>query len=66
MVIDNKYDFGDFVYLVTDDEQKKRVVTAIKSYPSGEIIYQLSCGTEQSDHYDFEMSKEEDTVLKTK
>jgi hypothetical protein len=66
MMVENKYDFGDVVYLVTDSDQEKRIVTAIKIYPSGGILYQLSCGTENSDHYEFEISKEEDTVLKTK
>jgi len=66
MVIENKYEFGEMVYLVTDDEQKKRIVTAIKVYPSGQLLYELSCGTDNSDHYEFEISKEEDTVLKTK
>lgn len=66
MVIDNKYDFGEIVYLKTDSDQEKRIVTAIKVYPAGDIIYQLSCGTENSDHYEFEISREEDTVLKTK
>jgi hypothetical protein len=66
MVIDNKYTFGDFVYLTTDVDQKKRIVTAFKCFPNGQIVFQLTCGTEVSEHYDFEFTKEEDTVLKTK
>jgi hypothetical protein len=65
MVIDNKYSIGETVYLTTDDEQKKRVVTAITVRTLG-VIYELSCGVAVSNHYDFEMSAEEDIEMKVK
>ena len=60
MVINNKYDFGDIVYLKTDPEQNKRVVVGINVTPNGDILYRISQGTINSDHYDFEISEEKD------
>lgn len=65
MVIDNKYSIGQEVYLTTDEEQKRRVVTAITVRPGG-MIYELSCGTTTSSHYDFELSDEENVLTKAK
>ena len=62
MVIDNKYEIGDIVYLTTDPDQAKRVVTSIHIRPNEQITYELSCGSHASDHYDFEISDEK-TVL---
>ena len=56
MVIDNKYEIGDIVYIVTDEDQKKRMVTSIVIYKAGEIVYKIVCGTNYSEHYDFELS----------
>jgi hypothetical protein len=66
MVIDNKYNFGDEVYLKTDSEQLLRIVTAINCHPNGQIIYVLSCGSQVSDHYDFEISTEINELIKVK
>lgn len=62
MVIDNKHEIGDIVYLTTDYEQMKRVITSIFIRPSEQITYELSCGANASEHYDFEISDEK-TVL---
>lgn len=56
MVIENIFDFGDIVYLITDREQLPRVVTAIEIYKAGEILYKLASGSQTSYHYDFEIS----------
>lgn len=61
MLVDNKYNIGETVYLKTDTDQEPRIVTCIKAYPDG-LIYQLSCGIQNTDHYDFEISKEKDLV----
>lgn len=66
MVVDNKYEFGETVYLKTDEEQKTRIVTSIKVFPYGEVIYVLSCGVAMSEHYDFEISKETNELMKVK
>lgn len=58
MVIDNKYDIADIVYLLTDEEQKKRVVTKISILPEDRLLYELSCGSNASEHYEFEITEE--------
>lgn len=63
MVIDNKFEIGDFVYLTTDPDQLKRVVTAIKYCKGGELVYGVQCGTVESFHYEFELSTEKDLTL---
>lgn len=60
MLIDNKYEFGDMVYLLTDSDQQMRIVSSIKVFKNGELMYLLCCGTTHSDHYEFEITKEKD------
>jgi len=67
MVIDNKYELGQIVYLVTDTDQQPRMITMFKIFPgSTSIMYQLSFGREFSDHYDCEISTEENIAIKVK
>ncbi len=63
MLIDNKFDLGDIVYLKTDPDQKERLVTGVTVRPTG-LLYELSVGEEDSTHYDLEITTEKD-VLKT-
>lgn len=62
MVVDNKYEIGDFVYLKTDKDQSCRIVYGI-DIRKDSITYWLGSGTQFSQHYDFELSKEKDAVL---
>lgn len=62
--VDLTYEVGDIVYLKTDSDQSKRIVTAILLKTNGHS-YELSCGTVVSWHFDFEMSKSADLILKT-
>lgn len=62
MLIDNKFEISDIVYLITDEDQKKRVITAITILPDNKLSYQLSCGHLASDHYEFEISDEQDVL----
>lgn len=64
MVIDNKYSLGQSVYLKTDKEQLERVVTGITQRPSG-VLYLLSCGVNESPHYDIEISVEKNILTTT-
>lgn len=57
MVIDVKFKIGDTVYLHTDNDQEKRIVTGFKIRATG-IIYLLACGADESPHYDFEISSD--------
>ncbi len=60
VVIENKYNIGDWVVLKTDIERRPRIVTSIKIMGvDGQIFYELACGSEASYHYDFEMEQAE-------
>lgn len=56
MLLDTQYKLGETVYLVTDTDQCKRLVTGYMIRTNG-ITYKLSCGVEATWHYDFEISK---------
>lgn len=58
------FDIGDSVYLKTDLEQCERLVTGINIRQNG-ISYALSHLTNESYHYDFEISKERDIIKAT-
>ena len=64
MLIDNKYEIGDIVYLKTDVEQKERMVTGIyvRKYS---MTYGLSCGTEETYHFDYEITTNIDVLKRT-
>lgn len=62
MVIDNRYSFGDVVYLKTDREQAPRIVFAYK-VTEREVLYELACGEESSLHYGFELSLEPNVLI---
>lgn len=55
---------GDIVFLKTDPDQRARIVIGIFIRPNGKSYY-LSCGVEESFHYEIEMSTEPDIVFKT-
>jgi len=63
MTIDNKYSFGQTVYLITDQEQLPRVVTGIRINPYKTLLYYLSGGTQETVHYDFEISAEKNLLI---
>ncbi|GAA4328493.1 hypothetical protein [Flaviaesturariibacter amylovorans] len=65
MVIDNKYEFGQKVYVVTDPDQHARQVTEIQVKPGGGIVYEVSYIAGVSHHYEFELTPEPDPVIKT-
>jgi hypothetical protein len=64
MVIDNKFNFGDIVYLKTDPDQRPRIVTRF-SVGATSMTYELTCGTVCSWHLDFEISTEKDVLITT-
>lgn len=61
MVIDNKFNLGDKVYLETDKEQSERIVTGLR-VGKYDIVYQLNCGETESCHYDFEITTERNII----
>jgi hypothetical protein len=58
------FDIGDSVYLKTDPEQCERLVTGVNIRQNG-ISYALSHLTNESYHYDFEISKDRDIIKAT-
>ena len=65
MVIENKYNIGETVYLVTDEDQKPRIVTGINVTGTG-IRYNLVNGVTDTYHYELEMSAEKNILIYSK
>lgn len=64
-IVDAPYNFGDIVYLKTDIDQKRRIVSAMMIRGDGACMFELSCGTEAKWHYQFEISAEKDVLATT-
>lgn len=64
MVIDNKFNFEQTVFLRTDPEQRPRLVTGICARKNF-IEYQLACGNLFSWHQEFEISEAVDVITST-
>lgn len=61
----SKFYFGQTVYLRTDIEQLPRLVTVISFRgSSGHVVYTLTGGTQDSDHYEFEISSTADEAMR--
>ena len=58
-----KFKIGDYVYLKTDIDQYKRLVTGYTVRPNV-VIYNLRLGSEETTHYELEISAEVDMLLK--
>lgn len=63
MEIDNEFDFGDEVYLVTDPDQSLRIVTTMSIMPKRLIMYELSKSEQASWHFDFEISRDKNLSM---
>lgn len=57
MLIENKYEIGEFVYIQTDPEQLRRVITGFE-ITQKEFLYWVACGESSAKCYEFELSKE--------
>lgn len=57
------YKIGDIVFLKTDSEQKVRMVTGILQRPK-HLLYYLSNGTDETTHFEIEISKELNQIMK--
>lgn len=62
---ENKYKLGEGVYLITDQQQLKRMVTGIRFLIGGSILYDLAYDVETSCHHEGEISNERDVILAT-
>lgn len=65
MCIENDFELGDEVYLKTDTDQEKRIITCILVKPGDKLMYELSYRSSTSNHYDFEFTYQPDVILKT-
>lgn len=65
MLIFNKFDIGQIVYLRTDEDQMPRIITEISIRHDNFLVYQLSCGTVNSFHYEMEISEEKNILSMT-
>lgn len=57
------FDIGDYVYLKTDIDQHKRIVTGY-TVRFNEVTYLISLGEDESTHYELEISHDIDVLLK--
>jgi hypothetical protein len=62
MLIENQFDIGQEVYLKTDKDQLVRLVTSIQ-IRTGSLLYELSCGSSSSWHYEFEITVQANVLL---
>lgn len=62
MEINNKFNLQDCVFLITDDDQKTRIVTGFQISSTG-ILYRLAQGTNDSWHFDYEIAKEKNYLI---
>ncbi len=64
IILESQFNLGEFVYLKTDIDQFRRIITAISFREKG-ILYELSCGTIVSWNGASEISLEKDELIKT-
>lgn len=62
MMIDEKFQLGQVVYVKTDIEQSPGMVTAINIRP-GHVTYLVTTGDSSVCFYDFELSAEKSNAL---
>ena len=58
-----EHEMEDHVYLKTDVDQELRIVTGYRIIPDKTIIYLLTCGVEETPHYDFEITKKKTQLV---
>ena len=64
MILSNKFQIRDKVYLVTDIDQKIRLITGLLVRDNS-ILYEVACGSETRWVCDFEISYEKNVILAT-
>lgn len=56
-----KYKIGQSIFLKTDPEQLERIITGIHIRPNG-VSYSVVLETNESYHYEFELTENRDVV----
>ena len=62
MTSNNKYNIGQTVYLITDTDQKPRIVIGFAVF-IGTIKYIIGQSEDDSSHYDFEISATKNILI---
>ena len=57
MVVESKYNPKEIVFLLTDPLQQPRMVTELRIYTTGDIVYVLTSGTQHTLHREPEISR---------
>jgi len=57
IMLENKFNIGEIVYLITDPKQYARMVVSLE-VGEKDLLYYLSCGTNTTKHFAHEISKE--------
>lgn len=65
MKFESKFNIGDTVYLKTDIHQVPHIVVSVGFLPGGTIQYSIKNYKDDSIHFECELSKEVDIVMKT-
>lgn len=64
MVVNNKFQFGDLVYIKTDKEQNTYIVIAF--FVTGkELKYLCACGDKDKYFFEIELSSEKNILMAT-
>lgn len=61
--VDSPFDFGQTVYLITDKDQRPRMLLAVLISIGGVMRFMLGCGEVETWHYGIEISAEPNPVL---
>jgi hypothetical protein len=59
--IQNEFELEQEVFLVTDPDQNRHLITAIVVLP-GAVMYRLSCNGEEAEFYAFEISRAKNVI----
>lgn len=63
MVIENKFEIGQIVFIKTDQDQHARMITQIAVGGKASIRYCIGFGATETWHYDIELSEEKNVLI---
>lgn len=64
MKVESNYEIGEVVYLKTDKEQLPRIVTGFLVRKQITVYYLVHSDSQESPHYEYEFTREENTLIK--
>lgn len=65
IVLQVEHEFGDEVYMKTDPEQQKMIVTGYIVRPDNSVRYLCTIVHQESQHFGFELASERDIMMST-